>query len=98
MIVDILSRIPTDELDLELSAEFPFPEYEMEIVWAEWRWNGARTERLTETIIEGVSINPVDYLDENGRVIESQLADDCVDKLISIITNEDRVGNIIVRA
>lgn len=91
---DILDLIPSDEIDVTLDERQPFPDYELEIQWKEWRWNDARTERLHIHDDQGICINPGSYLDKEGNLDNAALLKDAIAKIESILHNEDRVGNI----
>lgn len=93
-ITDVLRFIPNDEIDLTINEDQPFPQYELEIVWKEWRWNNAGTCRLDDTVLEGVTVNPVSYSDESGNLNETLMLSDCVDAIMRTLNNEERVGNI----
>lgn len=86
-----------DEIELISDDRYPFPLYELEINWKEWRWNDARTDRMDDTISEGITVNPDDFADEDGRVIVADIEAKVAETLIDLIQNPERVGMITVR-
>lgn len=97
-LIDVFSAANPD-VDFEVieDKEFPFPAYELEIEWTEWKWNDARTDRLDETIDEGTTINPVDFADENGDINFRLVGSAVAQTLIRIVENPDRVGAITIK-
>lgn len=97
-LIDVFSAANPD-VDFEVieDKEFPFPDFELEIEWTEWRWNDAGTDRLDETVSEGVSINPVDFADENGDINFMSIGSALAQTLFRIVENPDRVGTITVK-
>lgn len=86
-----------DDINVTLDEDFPFPEYEMEVTWESRRWNDARTDRLDETSLQGVTVNAFDFIDEGGD-LELYLSTEIEAVLITAIFDEDRVGPINVSA
>ena len=101
MIKQILNFIsndyPVDDIDLIIDDKYPFPVYELEVEWDEWRWNDARTDRLDETITQGITINPDDFADPHGRVDHTQLGLCVIGTLVKVINNPERVGMITIK-
>lgn len=88
---------PSVEIELIEDNARPFPIFELEISWEEWRWNDAGTDRLDETIVEGTTINPVDFLGEDGNLNGIELGKVTMRTLINIAANPERVGAITVK-
>lgn len=97
-IIKIARAVSVDEIDITIDESCPFPEYELEVWWHEWVWNDARTKRLESTYVEGISINPVDHLDEGGNIDKESLYSEVLDVLLEAYTSDNRVGNIRVVA
>lgn len=95
-IEDILADHQDLDIDIEKDDRYPFPLYELEIQWKEWRWNAARTNRLNETIPYGVTVNPDDYLNEDGRIEVDRLKNAIKSIFAGLRHNENVVGPIRV--
>lgn len=88
----------SEDIDVTIDERFPFPDYEVEITWKEWRWNGARTDRMDDYCTEGVCINPESHLNEDGSVNLEQVYIKVHEALIDAYLSENRAGPIQVKA
>lgn len=95
---DIVSEFTEDEVDVILDPRYPFPDFELEITWEEWVWNAARTERLDETVTEGVCVNPVDFTSKDGSIDFDLLKNAAIKQLRMAVESENRASIVEVLA
>lgn len=96
--LNAISKEFGDSVLIDRSNSEPFPQYELEIAWSEWRWNNEGTSRIHDTYAEGVTVNPVDHTDENGNLNWNSLEKAVRDSLSVAVNNENRVGAVRVIA
>lgn len=98
-IINIISLVhSTDDVEVIVDETYPFPEFELEILWNEWRWNDARTDRMDEVDAYGITFNPDDYSDEDGNLNAMKFSKEFTKELVSVINNPERTGTIEIRA
>lgn len=96
--IEKIAKSISDDIDVIIDKRFPFPDYEVEITWKEWRWNDARTDRLDDYINEGVCVNPESHLNEDGSVNLEAVYIKVHEVILDAYLSDNRAGDIQVIA
>lgn len=96
--IEKIAKSISEDIDVIIDKRFPFPDYEVEITWKEWRWNDARTDRLDDYINEGVSVNPESHLNDDGSVNLEEVYAKVHQVILDAYLSDNRAGDIQVIA
>ena len=93
----LLEGFDRDLIELEDQGFFE-DDYECEVYYDVYEWNGARTARTSDITYAGSTISPVPYLDENEVLDKQAFINAIRHQIQKAIDDEERLGPVYVVA
>lgn len=91
----VIDGLDLDQIDID-DQGFYEDDYEVECYYDVREYNGPRTDYTGDLIVEGSTINPFDFFNENGDLIQSKFDSAIRRQIEEALDNEDRVGPVYV--
>ena len=88
----LIEELGSDNIDIEDQGFFP--DYEVECYHDAFKWHPSGNYRTDDIIVEGSTLCPIPYLDENECVDEDKFFAAIRREIQKGIDNEDRTGPV----
>jgi len=94
-LTELLSDFDLDQIEIEDQGFFE-TDYELEIYYDRYEWNGAGTDRTGSTTCEGNIVSPESFLNEDGSINRDDYHAAIRRKVQNGLDDEERAGPIYV--